>query len=209
MKIALLAGALALATSAVQAGTLSIDWIGGTQVRTTPEDGENSLYLPPYDAKFSFSVPRLFGPWFDYTADFENTSYYDPLADEGSSSVTDAVLLERPQGHLGGFYWGDYSISVTSNTVSVSGYLADGDDVLVMELNRLLMDHNQGLFAHESFGYWLASYVPNDLADGGPFQVIPKYETEVPAPSAVPLPASALLLGGALAGFGALRRKRS
>ena len=209
MKIVLLAGALAIAAGSVHAGTLSIDWIGGTQVRTTPEDGENSLYLPPFDARFVFSVPGLFGPWFDYAADFYNSSTYDPLADEGTSSATDAVLLERPQGHLGGFYEGDYGISIKPDTVSVSGYLADYDDVLVMEPNRIYMDHNQNLFAHESFGYWMASYIPDDLADGGPFQVIQKYETEVPAPSAVPLPATALLLGGALAGFGALRRKRS
>ena len=196
------AAALALAAGAASAGTLSIGFDGGPQTLTDTTAGEAEIStVPPYGGTFVFSVPGLSGPVFDYAVDYD----YSLLEDPPTSAIENpygATLLSRPDGHLGGYYDLDFSISVRPDLVSVSGYLADSDDVTVLTPTSVLEDHNQGLFYYESTGIWTASYSPDGAGDGAAFSVPGE------PVAAVPLPAAGGLLLAALAGIGAVRRRR-
>lgn len=183
------------------AGTLTIGFEGGPQKLTDTTFGEPEItYVEPYAEEFVFDVADLVTPVFDYAVVWDVSLLEDPPA----SAVTNpygATLLSRPDGHLGGYYDFDYRISVRPDFVSVEGFLADGDDITFLTSSSVLEDHNQGLYYFESTGFWSARYVPGRAGDGTAF--------EVPgAVAAVPLPAAGWMLLAALAGIGALRRRR-
>ena len=197
MKTTILAATLVCAATSGFAGTFSLDWIGGPQ---TVEDyccvypGE--VYTTgARSGRFFFDVANLSEPIFDFS--MEGTVRKFP--EEGTFNPYGATLVSRPDGHLGGYDEVNYTISVRPGAVNVSGYFSDFDDFLSLSSTSYIEDHNQGMRIESSTGYWMASYIPDDLSDGSPFMV-------VPAP--VPLPATAPLLLVALGAAGVAARRR-
>jgi hypothetical protein len=173
----------AVAGGAASAGTLTLDFVE-TSFLCFPvlSDGTCSDYG-------GFSSPMTFV--FDVSL-FSPNFYYSEIGDLSIPEIdTDnpfgALLVSRPDGHLGGYYVFDYEVAVSPAGASVLGHMADGDDALVFNPDYVSEDHNQGLYWFQGFGYWTASYLPNGPEDGDQFFIAP-----------VPLPASLPLLAGAI-----------
>jgi hypothetical protein len=170
---------IALFGSPIHAATIQFDWIGDNQflsgdVLDYPNYDGYPLEAGPYAASFVFDVAAFSGESFTYSGHFLNN------LDAALINPYNATLVSRPDGHLGGYFAGEYNLKFENGDVSVSATLSDYDDYLYLSSNSIGDDHNQGFFHYGSIGYWTASVDGNTVADS---QV-----------SAVPLPSSASLL---------------
>ena len=182
--------------AASHAGTLTLQYIeeyglctdmyGAVLPSPAPSCGYTGFSDP---ATFVFDV-SLFSPDF-YYAEMVDLSYYP--TDYDPVNPYSATKVDAPDGHLGGYYDLDYEITISPSTIVISGYMADGDDVLIFYPNSVLESHNQGYEEYQAFGFWTASYLPNGSNDGTNFFV---GMAPVPLPNSFPLMALGLVLLG-------------
>jgi hypothetical protein len=188
-----MAAVAAMTASAANASIIRFDWIGGPQtlsgeVLSYPENDGYLLTREPYSAAFVFQTDESITNEFDYAASF--------FADHDAPTLNpfNVTLLSRPDGHLGGYFDGEYALSFSSGIARVFANLKDYDDVLMISSSSIYDDHNQGFFAYGSSGFWSASVDGSAVASS---QII----------STVPIPASGVFLLAALGGLYVRKRK--
>ena len=178
LRLAILLAALAAPASA---GTLTFEFITSKRVYVFNEE-------PPFGTVVS-KGPGVFEDKYIFDVSLSNNRKFNvsmvlndyPLLWTATENPYNAILLEAPDGHLGGYESGAFTLSVQNKKVSVNGSFRDYDDYAGHSTNSVYIDHNQGMRDEYLYGYWAATYKPDGPKDGKYFTTV------VPVPASLPL----------------------
>lgn len=176
----------------------------GLAIAMTAAPATAATYNEGSDFSGAFGSPTAIANGFDTITGNLGTGDYDFLSFTGLAAGAQTVTLNLAATGGSVFWTGNFRYSATPFTSNTSG--ASAGSIFMYNLGFLGSSLTQSLSFNLGSGFAGTLYLALNLSTGAGAS----YSLSVPgnAPVApVPLPASALLLAGAVAGLGALRRR--